>query len=167
MNYARNLPSKYCILNDSRIGAYERLAYELACLRHLGRKSSWWPYIAVLPTHYSTVPCTYAPELLQLLPPDIQGIKIWLIGRDCSKTQRACKIRLECNRCVSPFVHAECTAVLLGLDYRYHIPLIIVNTRCVCLPRADYSYEDNIALVPFFDMFNHRPGEKVLEFSYL
>jgi hypothetical protein len=50
------------------------MAYYLAAERHQGPgQSNIWPYIAVLPQNFDTLPVCYPPCLLALLPKVVQG----------------------------------------------------------------------------------------------
>jgi hypothetical protein len=64
----------------SHLSAHTVLAAYLVLLKHAPQSlprtpltDVWIDYVDVLPVDFDTMPVTYPPELLALLPPNIQG----------------------------------------------------------------------------------------------
>ena len=156
----------FCIISrfdtaHCRLSAVELLAVFVMCEQRRGLLSPWHVYIDTLPNHYD-IPLFWTQAALSQLPHDVLREVIQQTSAVADSFSRHHKLlsALQVENSdlfVSEFKLTE-----------YQMAWAAVNTRCVhmagnqcCEPAAASTSEDNIALVPFLDLFNHSPHIQV------
>ena len=125
----------------------------LALERRRGGHSGWQPYLASLPTAYTTPAFCEQHELsADLLPEAVLS---------AARSQRCLLLRqLEIARRLLRETTSPSTAVWEISEDEFRHAWFTVNTRAVFLDPSHAPgpfREDNLALAPFLDLFNHSP----------
>jgi len=141
----QHLQNKNSILNRNsllQLSSHQILALFLIGEKAKGQGSDWIKYLNTLPDSYD-VPCYCDAEEIRIFPPFLRakvGAQVDLLKAKY----------VECKRVVA--------AAFDGLDFGlFKWAWFTVNSRGVYYPDGS----DNLALVPFLDMFNHSPGVAV------
>uniref|UniRef100_A0A8C2X8D8 SET domain containing 4 n=1 Tax=Cyclopterus lumpus TaxID=8103 RepID=A0A8C2X8D8_CYCLU len=140
-----------------RLSPLLALCVFLACERHLGEASDWFPYIDVLPVAYAC-PAYFADDVVALLPSGV---------RRRALEQREAVLDIHSShrrffRSLQPILSQPVDEVLTYEALRW--AWCSVNTRSVFMshpPNDSLSGPDVYALAPFLDLLNHRPDVQV------
>jgi len=125
----------------SHLPSHAILALFLLSERAKGEASFWHPYLTSLPASYE-MPCFSTPSESECFPPYLQRV-------DRKQRDTLRRKFLLCRAAVE---------VEGGLNYNaFRWAWFTVNSRGVYSPDGS----DNLALVPFLDMFNHSPDVRV------
>lgn len=129
------------LISSHNLTSHQMLAIFLVVEKSKGEGSTWYPYIQSLPQTYET-PCFASKGEASCFPSFLKRI---------DSTQRHL-IQRKYSQCRQSLVQ---TATMSFNDFRW--AWITVNSRGVYSPDGS----DNLALVPFLDMFNHSPEVSV------
>merc|ERR1719385_112111 len=129
------------LISSHNLTSHQMLTIFLVVEKSKGEGSAWYPYIQSLPQTYET-PCFASKGEASCFPSFLKRI---------DSTQRHL-IQRKYSQCRQSLVQ---TATMSFNDFRW--AWITVNSRGVYSPDGS----DNLALVPFLDMFNHSPEVRV------
>jgi len=122
------------------LSSHSVLALFLLGERARGEASAWHPYLTSLPDSYA-MPCFSRPSESECFPSYLKSV---------DRKQRDL-LRRKFLACRDTFLRSD-------LDYNeFRWAWFTVNSRGVYSPDGS----DNLALVPFLDMFNHSPDVRV------
>ncbi|CAO3671380.1 unnamed protein product [Umbelopsis vinacea] len=148
---------KNILITASRVGktlgaghhldSNQLLVLEICTLKRQGPKSSWWPYVSLLPKDFDTMPVTYPDHLLKSVIPSHMTAEV---------QEQKMKIETDYQRVLRYLK----TSPLQAKDLTYQEfewAWLCVNTRCIHLGTEDKSIVGgNIALAPMLDFLNHK-----------
>ncbi|KAG2175618.1 hypothetical protein INT43_001265 [Umbelopsis isabellina] len=127
-----------------QLDANQLLVLEICDLKRQGTKSSWWPYVKLLPRDFDTMPVTYPSDVLDsAVPHHMQGE---------IREQRA-KIDADYQRTISYMKRAKTYAGvdLTNQEYQW---------AWLCGSEEKSITGSNIALAPMLDFLNHKCDAK-------
>ncbi|KAH8550426.1 hypothetical protein BGW37DRAFT_521648 [Umbelopsis sp. PMI_123] len=135
----------------NQLNSNQLLVLEICNLKRQGPKSSWWPYVRLLPQDFNTMPVTYSDDILKsALPPHLI---------DEVQEQKA-KIETD-YRLVVQFLNRASLGFADITYAEFEWAWLCVNTRCIHLGIEDKSIVGgNIALAPMLDFLNHKSDAK-------
>ncbi|KAI8582589.1 hypothetical protein K450DRAFT_225992 [Umbelopsis ramanniana AG] len=130
-----------------QLDSNQLLVLEICRLKQQGAKSSWWPYVRLLPQDFNTMPVTYPEDVLKsALPPHLTA----------EIQEQKAKIDADYRHVVQ---YSKNTSLgVEDIDYKeFEWAWLCVNTRCIHLGMEDRSIVGgNIALAPMLDFLNHK-----------
>ncbi|GAB5588595.1 hypothetical protein Unana1_03495 [Umbelopsis nana] len=123
------------------------LVLEICNLKRQGSKSSWWPYVNLLPNDFDTMPVTYPDHVLKSAVPAHMAAEV--------QEQRT-KIDADFQQVLQYLKTSALEPA--DLSYReFEWAWLCVNTRSIHLGIEDKSIiGGNIALAPMLDFLNHK-----------
>jgi len=144
-------------VTSSRLSTIQVLSVFVICERRRGCLSPWKVYIDSLPTQH-TVPLFWTDAILSLLPTDVRR----------AASQSATELSDSYHRLIGLFDAISAAFPGMFADpftiVEYQWASTCVNTRCIHLAgnkHSDTASDDDIALAPLLDMFNHSPDVQV------